>query len=195
MKTIKCFSYFLPSLLILLSLCSCARYRPQPLSPPWQKGEEKNNVHASKKVLTEDECRKHFDRRIIKRGYQPIQLHVKNNTNKTYLLDTYKISLPIEPIKNVTNKLHRDIIWKASKYFVIAGPVWGALEGMNSHNVNQKINTDFDERCIDENNIIKIKPYGTFNRVMFVAKDNTNYYNFHVILNDPENKEEIKFEL
>lgn len=179
----------------LLALPNCARYNPKPLSPhTYSHVKEKEGVEISKRALTEYDCKEYFDRKLLTRGYQPVQVCIKNNSNKTYILDSDKIKLPLEQVKNVSNKLHRDVGWKATKYFIIGGPVWAALEGYSSYEVNKKIDDDFKLRTINENDLIKIKPRGVINKVLFVSTENYSN-NFDITLTEEKEHKEIKFEL
>jgi hypothetical protein len=173
----------------------CAKYDPQHLDVPRGKLKQKEGVVVAKKALTEEECRTYFDRRLLKRGYQPVQIYVKNETDKTYVLDSYNIGMPLEPVKKVMNSMHRNVPWKATKYFLIGGVIWGTLEGIMSYDVNRKIDDDLKERSINENDIVQIKPYGVVNRVVFVAKNNYDDSNFSLKLLDTESKKELKFDV
>lgn len=189
---------YLPiSMLIMLLICGCAKYNPQPLRPIGldQKIEEQNNVQVAKKVLTEEECRTAFDRRIIKRGYQPVQISIRNNSNKNYILDSSDMNLTLAPIQSVTKKLHRDPVTKGIKYFIIAGPVWGIFEGLNSQNVNNQITADLNERCLDETRIVNIKPHQSLNTVVFVSADQANTNSLDLKLRNSENNEYLTFNL
>ena len=192
-KSLNSLALLTVSIVLLATLPNCAKYKPRPLSTPRGIVHEKEGVEVAKQALSEEDSKRYFDRRFVVRGYQPIQLHISNNSNKTYYLDANNIKLPLEPVRIVSRKLHRDIGWKATKYFVIGGPFWAAIEGFRSHEVNKEIDNDLLDRSIDENDIIKIKPYGVVNRVMFVS--NTNYVSkFELSLID-ENKQKLSFEL
>jgi len=194
-KKLKAFVVLLIGSILLIALPNCARYNPKPFSPhTYSHTKEKEGVEISKRTLTEYDCKEYFDRKLLARGYQPIQVCIKNNSDKTYILDSEKIELPLEPVKNVSNKLHRDIGWKATKYFIIGGPIWAALEGYSSYEVNKKIDNDLNARTINESDLIKIKPHGVVNKVMFVSTGNYSS-NFDITLTEEKNHKEIKFEL
>ena len=81
------------------------------------------------------------------------------------------------------------------KYFIIVGPVWGAYEGINSNSVNQQLTEDFNERCLDNNKTVDIKPNGLLNTVVFVSKDQGNIQNFNIKISCLEDNKSILFNL
>jgi hypothetical protein len=177
---------------LLVLLPNCAKYEPEHLRKPAGQTKKKQGIEITKYVFNEDDCLKYFDRKIVKKGYQPIQLFIKNNSNKTLFLKSDDITLPLVPVKNVSLKLHRDISWKITKYFLIGGPAWAALEGYRSHEVNKKIDADFVNKALSDKDIIKIKPNKICNRVMFVTKENYESH-FDVTLTDKKSNNKIKF--
>ena len=183
-------------LLLLAILPNCARYNPKELIRPKNSNSKinKDGLVASKKVLTENECKKYFNRKLLARGFQPVQLFIKNKTNKTYTLKAEDINAELIPVKRVSRKMHRNVGWKATKYFIIGGPIWAALEGYSSHEVNGKINSDLEERAIEENSKFKIKPNRILNKVFFVRKSKS-IEDFNIKLIDSETKEKITLNL
>ncbi|MCK4650745.1 hypothetical protein KAT08_01090 [Candidatus Babeliales bacterium] len=182
----KKIGFLLLALTFILILPHCAKYKPQRLHQPNGINHEKNDIEITKYVFCEDDCKKYFDRKIITKGYQPIQLFIRNKTNKILLIDSNDITLPLVPVKNVVNKLHRDVGWDATKYFIIGG--FRAIE------INKQIDEDFSQKTIGYDDIIKIKPNGTFNRVMFVTRENYTS-SFGITLIEQESKEKINFDL
>ncbi len=189
---------YLPiSMSIVLLICGCAKYNPKPLTPIGlnQKIEVQNNIQAVQKPLTEEECKMFFDRRVIKAGYQPIQISIRNNSTENYVLNSNNIDLPLVSIQDVTKKLHRNPITKGLKYFIIAGPLLGAFEGLNSQGVNNKITSDFNTRCLDETKIVHIKPNQSLNTVVFIPKNQTKIDSFDLKLTNPENNKSVTLHL
>ena len=199
-KNICLISYLINSTFMFLGFIlitcffGCAKYNPKPLRAPSGIIKQKEDLEVSKKIFSEKDCKSFFDRKLIERGYQPIQLYIKNNSDQVYVLNTKDITLPIEPVNNVALSTHRDVAWKATKYFLIFGPILGALEGFNSYEVNKKIDSDFTYKAMGENDVIEIKPGGIFNKIMFVANENLQT-NFNLRLTSLNKKEKVSFEL
>ncbi|MFH1461481.1 MAG: hypothetical protein ABIF12_00845 [bacterium] len=188
-------TYFLYFLSVLLLFPSCAKYEGKRLTAPYAPIHEKENIEVAQKALSEKECQYYFGgRKLIERGYQPIQIYVKNNTNETLYLNPNYITLPLEPASSIARKMHRNVGWKITKYFIIGGPIWAAIEGVASHDANKVINADINEKTVRLDHAIKIRPYGIINKVMFVAKENYNS-DFNISLIEPKKNKIIKFNL
>ncbi len=184
------------TLVALAILPNCARYKAKKLYPPQAPTHEKDNLVVAKKTLTEEEARKIFGgRKIIERGYTPVQIYVKNKSNKTYYLNPNDIQAPLEPSTSVARKLHRDVGWKTAKYFFIGGPLWATIEGVSSYEANRNINTDFREKTVRLDEVIKIRPYGVINKVMFIPNENYTSDNLKITLTSPELKKRVLFDL
>jgi hypothetical protein len=185
----------LNSLFLLLFLSSCAKYDGKKLSKPYAPVHEKNNIEVAQKALTENECKEYFGgRNLLKRGYQPIQIYVKNNSDRTMYINPNYITLPLEPASSVAKKLHRDIGWKVTKYFFIGGPLWAAIEGVASNDANKVIDSDINEKSVRLDRAIKIRPHGIINKVMFVSKENYPQ-DFNISLIEAKSNKRIKFNL
>ena len=138
-------------------------------------------------------CRRAFGgRNLISRGYQPIQIYIMNNSNKSYYLDPNSITLPIEPGDKVSRKIHRDLGWKTAKYYLIGGPIWAIIEYIFSNEANKSIDADFKERTINPSRGIRIRPYETINKVIFVANENYTRH-FGLTLTENKSKKQIEF--
>jgi hypothetical protein len=187
---------FCKILLFTIFLSGCARYNPKPLTKPDGTMDqiEERNIKIIKKELAERDNRKFFDRKLIARGYQPIQLYIQNNSNHILTLDSDNISLPLETEKDVTDKMHRDYLAKITKNFIIGGPILATAEWIQSYNCNSKIDEDLKNKGFFEASSIKIKPHQAFNRVLFVKLNNYNS-DFDITLVDMRSNEKMTFDL
>lgn len=182
-------------LLILLIMPNCAKYEGKQLKAPHAPVHTKDNIEVSKKALTKEECKHYFGgRNLVARGYQPVHIYVKNNTNQTLYLNPNYITLPLEPASSVARKMYRNVGWKVTKYFIIGGPIWAAVEGVASHDANKMINADIKEKAVRLDKAIKIRPYGIINKVLFVAKENYSA-DFDISLIEPKSNKKITFNL
>lgn len=194
LKNKQRFILFLGLILILI-LPNCAKYKSTKLNPPQAPTYEKSDLVVSKKILTETEAQNIFGgRKLWDRGYVPIQVYVRNKSNKTYYLNPNDIEIPLESSSHVARKLHRNVGWKSAKYFLIGGPLWAAIEGYSSYEANDAINEDFNEKTVRLDRTLKVRPYGIVNKVMFVSKDNF-VDNFKMSLIDPKAKRKVTFDL
>ena len=85
MKYNICYFIFLP-FFIFVSFYGCASYKPTPLpnlQPEFATYSENiENVTLACKALSKAECKRYFDRDIIEKGFQPVHMTIKNDSNR-----------------------------------------------------------------------------------------------------------------
>jgi len=183
----------------ILAFSGCAKYQPQPLGMPKALSEEKNEIEVTAQALTESECRKTFSRRILNKGYQPIQLVIKNKSKHTYILDAANIELQIEPAHLVAKRLHlntagRAISWAAGGLFLWPLYIPAVVEGCQSSSANKRLSRDITHRTISDDARIFIYPGSTINKVLFVTDENYRHkFNLHLF--SKETDELVTFEI
>ena len=132
-----------------------------------------SGITACTKVLSEDDCRKYFDKNLIKKGFQPIQLTVHNDTKRYLVLKRDSLSLPLVPAEQVSGKAHRNTAGRATAYGVAGILIWPLLipaivDGVGSSKANQQMDADFAAKGIDDT---LIQPYSKVNGVVFTSTD------------------------
>jgi hypothetical protein len=161
----------------LLTLTSCAKYKPHSLTKPTNPVIQKNNIKTTAQRLSAADCRYYFSRNVLKKGYQPVQLYVKNQSNQTVVLDTSSINMQLENKDHVASRLHLDttqrvVGWGIGGLFLWPLLIPAAVEGINTPQANKSLDEDFESRVLDMNSKITIKPQATLNSVFFVRKEN-----------------------
>lgn len=160
-----------------LTMIGCAKYTPHPLQKPVSKIEEKEDVKVSTTLLTEKECRHYFSRKMITKGYQPIQICIRNNSDQGYTFDAQRVNAELEDRDAVAKALHLDTAKRIAPY-AIAGLFFGVffipaiVEGVKSHQANKRLDEDFAQRVISSNSRVFIAPGSVLNRVMFIRSEN-----------------------
>ena len=179
-------------------LCSCASYKPAPMSSlqpefaPYSETIE--NVTLACKPLSRAECKRFFDRDIIDKGYQPVQITVVNNSPKYILYSNQSISIPVCSPQEVAEKCHTSTAGRATAYGVAGIFVWPLLipavvDGVGSSQANTKLDQDFNEKNMEQ---MVINPYSTHNGVVFFSK--TDYQDsFFVRLVDKETTQKLEY--
>lgn len=95
----------------LLLLAGCAHYKasrlPNLAEHTYSSETAKNkNVTLNHKVFDKADCKTYLgSKNILKKGYQPIQLTIMNNTDRTYTYSTTSLNLPTVPSKIVAQKV------------------------------------------------------------------------------------------
>jgi hypothetical protein len=184
--------------LSLVFIAGCAKYTPHPLQAPGHViPQEKNNVEIAAAPLTEFDCKNVFSRRILAKGYQPIQLMIKNKSRFTYILDSANIDMQIEPSERVAKQLHlntekRVISWLIPAIFIWPFIIPAMIEGLKSSQANKDLNHDFDIRTLGDDSRIYINPGCVMNKVMFVNQENYRQ-SFDLYLFSKEQDELLRF--
>ena len=115
MKLKMILSFGLVSVLIL---ASCASYNASPLYDLGllQTSAKEEEISIVSKTFTKADCKKFFDRNVIAKGYQPIQLYIQNNSNHSYSFSLNRISLPVAKSEEVAKKLHTSTVGRVVGY-------------------------------------------------------------------------------
>lgn len=135
-----------------------------------------DDVNVEARALDEADCRYYFSRKIVSKGYRPVQLFIKNNSTEKYVLDTSTINLPLEYRDKMAERLHLDMVpralgWGLAGVFCVPFFIPAVVECINVPKVNKALDEDFDRRVINANSKYEIRPGGVFNKVFFVKDD------------------------
>lgn len=187
-------------ILIIVSIgffSGCAKYTPHKFQLPIGSVNEKNGVQVIAEPLTDGDCQHYFSRRPHTKGYQPIMLFVKNESNYPYILDAQDIDLHIEDRDHVAKNLHLNTVgrvvgWGLPGLFLWPFLIPAACEGVKSNDANTKLNNDFNQRVMSYDSRIFVAPGASINKVLFVTLE--NYRNsFNVALENKQTNEMIDF--
>lgn len=131
----------------------------------------KSDLMVEAHVLSESDCRYYFSRKIISKGYRPVQLFIKNNSLKKYVLDTSSINLQLESRVKMEETLHlnmnqRVLGWSLTGLFIPA-----VFEWFNVPKVNKELDDDFVKRVLDVDSKYEIHSGAALNKVFFVKDD------------------------
>lgn len=195
-RNISCFIFLLS--LVFVSLYGCASYKPTPLPnlqpefAPYSENIE--NVTLASKALSEGECKKYFDRDIIDKGYQPVQMTIINDTDNSILFHPDGVSLPVCPPEEVAKKCYTSTAGRATAYGVGALFLWplaipAIVDGVKSHEANTELDKDFGEKNIEQ---MVINPHTTHNGVIFISSEEYQE-SFIVKLVNKETRQKLEF--
>ena len=185
-------------LFIIITFFSCASYKPAPLTnlqpefAPY--AETVDAVTLACKALSREDCKRYFDRDIIDKGFQPVQMTIINNSDNYLLFSTQGVSLPVCSPQEVAEKCHTSTAGRATAYGVAGLIVWPLLipavvDGVGSSQANTKLDSDFNQKGIDQT---VINPYSTHNGIIFFTKDDYQD-SFNVRLVDRETKRKLEY--
>ncbi len=181
-----------------LSLTACANYRAMTLTNLSTDFIEKpfnlKEVSVGCKILNPTECKKYLGRNVIKAGYQPLQLTIRNNSLNNYLFSSSRIDLPCAKPDEVSEKLHTSTATRAGIYGTIGVLSCGlflipaVVDGMKSYDANQKIDRDYLRKSRDS---LVLTPHAQLNTILFVPVE-AYYDDFNITLINEETAEATK---
>jgi hypothetical protein len=202
MKT-KSFSFIaISSALILLT--GCASYRAASLdhlsSNSVQSSTLSSDIVVSAKAFDTLDCKRYLDRDVIREGYQPVQLFIHNNSNKSYEFSLDRISLPYAPPEFVARTVHTSTAGRICAYgipglivpFAFPLIIPAVVDGIKSSEANEALDMDFYAKSVKNSQIVA--PHSYFNKLIFVDR-NEYQPSFSLTLIDQDSKKEETFNI
>ncbi len=183
-------------LLALLLVSSCASYNAsalKSLSTELVQVSDLPGILVAAKTFTKVDCKRHLDRDVIKKGYQPIQLYIQNNTDKSYIFSLSRISLSCANPEEVAEKVHTSTVGRATGYGAAAVLTSGLfiipaiIDGVKSSNANDALDNDFSLKAAKDQIIF---PHSHINIILFIP---VNEYrpNFEIDLIEEPSKKKV----
>lgn len=174
----KLMLFFILFAIPVFILSGCASYSASPLSvlsyemiqTAHLSGE--GNILITAKAFSKSDCKRHLDRDVIGKGYQPIQLYIQNNSDKNYTLSLNRINMTCARPEEVADKVHTSTVGRAAGYGAAAWFTFGILaipavvDGVKSSQANEALDSDFSSKTAREQNLIF--PHSHFNKLIFV---------------------------
>ncbi|MBI2742462.1 MAG: hypothetical protein HYX48_00900 [Chlamydiales bacterium] len=169
-------SFLAFTILPLVLLCGCASYEAAPLSSlssqiiRTQAPEASSDLLITAKTLTKAECKQYFDRDVIKKGYQPVQLYIQNDSDKSFSFSPDRVGLTCARSEEVARKVHTSTLGRAAGYGAAALFLWpmaipAVVDGIKSSQANEALDRDFSAKTAMDQTI---QPHAHFNKVLFI---------------------------
>lgn len=168
--------FLLLSSIISPTLFGIAHYRAIPLTHILDEPKE-SCISFSYRIFNKTDCRKYLGRQqIIAKGYQPIQIQLTNNSNRTLVLSPNNFSIPCKSYDLVADQVYfnttgRLIGWAIGSLFIWPLIVVFILEAIESPKANEQLNADFLQKSLS-NQIIA--PFSSINGLIFVSTKQFN---------------------
>lgn len=133
----------------------------------------KGSVVVVAKAFTKADCKKYLDRDVLSKGYQPIQLYIQNNSDKSYSFSLNRLNLSCARVEEVAEKVHTSTVGRVVGYGAAAWLTFGifvipaVVDGIKSAQANDLLDEDFAAKVATDH---VIDPYCSFNKIIFVNK-------------------------
>ncbi|MBX3718125.1 MAG: hypothetical protein KF898_00575 [Parachlamydiales bacterium] len=182
-------------------LSGCASYNAAPLNNlssdvMHSSYEAKNSdVVVTAKAYDKLDCKRYLDRDVIAKGYQPIQLYIQNNSDRSYSFSLNRIDLPYARQEEVAGKVHTSTVGRILGYgvpgVIILWPliIPAVVDGIKSADANEALDNDFSSKIARDQTI---NPHSYFNKIIFVPVSDFQQ-SFNVTLIDQESNKPKTF--
>ncbi len=193
---IKKFTVTGSSVILLLTLSGCARYKARPLGHlSGTISLEKQGVSFASKTFDTQDCKEYLDRDVIKVGYQPVQISILNNTKKHFYFSRTNISLPSVDAIEVAQLVHTNTAGRAAGYGVVGILIWPFLipaivDGIGSSRANELLDIDYEKKALKDQ---ALTPFERINGLIFVPKESYSDI-FQIQLIDQESSKQVVLE-
>jgi hypothetical protein len=184
---------------MLVALVSgCAKYRAQPLDRSSAEfagnAYTKDGVTLMVKAFNKADCERYLDRDVLKKGYQPLQITIQNNTDRNLIVTKDCIDLTLASNEDVAKTVETSTVGRATGYGVAALFIWpfaipAIVDGVKSSNANEQLTADFQQKAIREQIVL---PHTRFTGLVF-APIATYKVPFAITLIDKDTREAIQF--
>lgn len=168
------------NLIFILLICAgCASYNAHTLNSITTNYSPTCPVVVAAKEFSKKDCARFLDRDVIAQGYQPVQLCIQNNTERSYLFTLDNVTLPTARVEDVADAVHTSTVGRVAGYGAAAILTTGLflipaiVDGVSSAESNEKL--DFDFQCKAAKDQI-IAPYSIANMLLFVPKHKYQKY-------------------
>lgn len=134
---------------------------------------ESNSLQMITKVFDDNDCKKYLDRDVIKKGYQPVQILIKNKSSQTFYASPDRIALPLAPTEEVARSVHTSTT-KRVAWYCIGGLFFQPLfipaivDGLKSSDANKYLDKDFENKSFKTQ---IIQPHSKLTGLVFVPLD------------------------
>lgn len=182
-------------MLALLGLAGCARYQARPLAriaPQAQMLSPEHSVSFSHRVFSKRDCKRYLDRDVIAKGYQPVHISLRNNTDHALAFSLASVSVPCAYAEEVAQQVYTSTVNRAVGYGVASIFFWPLLipavvDSVGSSQANEKLDRDFMRKALHDQTIA---PFSTINGLIFVPTESFTPF-FSITLTDTTNNKPV----
>ncbi len=175
----------------LLILSGCAHYKSRPLKSllPKKINNIKEEILFNYKIFNKNDSKAYLGVNVIRAGYIPIQISIKNNTKKRILFSPSQISLKTVPAHVVAEAVKdrttsRIVGWGITGCFIPIFIIPAIVDSAWSVEANEKMLIDYSLKSLSKQ---IIEPTDQLDGIIFVESQDF-HENFTVILYDLDSR-------
>jgi hypothetical protein len=149
-------------------------------------------VRVSARAYTPEESKAHLSRDLVRRGYQPIQVTICNNSPRTYTFSSARVGLDLVSAKEAAARVTRSALPRSLAYKLASVIFWplaipGTIDTIRTLKAHQALRRDFEAKAMKEEEEA-LPPYASVSRLLFVPQE-AYTATFTVTLIDAETQE------
>ncbi len=136
-----------------------------------EKSEKPFDILVAAKTFNKNDCMRYLGRNVLKVGYQPVQIIIKNTSNKTLIFSPNQVSLPCARVEQISEKVHTSTAGRATGYGAAAVLTSGLflipaiVDGVKSSNANRALDADYFAKALSKQTL---PPNSKLNGLLFV---------------------------
>ncbi len=134
-----------------------------------------SDILVAGKAFNDADCLRYLDRPIRDYGYQPVQIIIKNDSDKNLIFSPDQVSLPCARIEDIVEEAHTSTVGRAAGYGAAAFFTCGLfvipaiVDGVKSSNANKALDSDYFAKAAKRT---IIAPNTKMNSLIFVPSGN-----------------------
>lgn len=136
--------------------------------------EQHSDILIAAKAFNKDDCQKYLDRDLLAKGYQPIQVIVKNHSDKVVVFSPDNVNLPCVSVDEVIASACISTAGRSAGYgvgaiFFFPLIVPAIADGTKSAKANRVLEADYHYKAAKKQTL---PPNSTLNKLLFISANN-----------------------
>lgn len=164
--------------------------QPQNTSLPFEVSQRGVQIEA--KLYTETDSKNYLNYNLLRMGYTPIEITVRNHTANAYAISAASVPLACASSSDVAwsmtkKKLPGSVGLKIASFFFWPLMIPSTVEGIHTYKTHRSFTKDLEAKALKEKDEI-IPPYATVTRILYVKKESFQE-TFSVALQEVDTKD------
>ena len=136
--------------------------------------ETDSKIFIAAKAFDRSDCQKYLDRNLLEKGYQPIQIIIKNHSDKAVVFSPDDLNLSVVSVEEVIARARTSTVGRSAGYGAAALLVSNVfvipaiVDGIKSSNANGALEADYHHKAAKKQTV---QPNSTLNKLIFVPKN------------------------
>ncbi|MCB9092845.1 MAG: hypothetical protein H6620_09825 [Halobacteriovoraceae bacterium] len=136
--------------------------------------EAHSGIFIAAKAFDSNDCQKYLDRNLLAKGYQPIQIIIKNHTDRAVVFSPEDVNLSMVSVDEVIARAETSTAGRSGGYgaaaFFVSGlfVIPAIVDGAKSSTANGALSADYHHKAAKKQTI---QPNSMLNKLIFVPKD------------------------